>query len=71
MHIPFCMWAKDIPGIGDKQLDADNECICGKMVPLRGCIAMWSHRVGDEDYKWFQVCDPACILLHISIGGEN
>jgi hypothetical protein len=68
MFLPFTIRPEYIEGMTKEQLDAPAECMCGKQVPLKDCIAVWTHRAGEKQCGWFPACHPQCVVIHVVEG---
>jgi hypothetical protein len=68
MFHPFSIKPECIKGMTQEQLAQPTECMCGKQVPLKDCIAVWTHKAGETNCGWFPACHAQCVILHVIEG---
>lgn len=52
----------------DERLDAPLQCMCGKEVKLRDCLACWTTSPNDKEPGWYAACNGFCIVAHVTEG---
>ena len=67
MFLPFTCKASEVPAFSEMLDRRDQKCMCGGDVRLRNCLVTWTAH-GKEDYQYFAVCSPQCIIIHVREG---
>lgn len=48
--------------------DPQQTCLCGRAVPLRAALVVWTHPEGTDECAFYEVCSQTCFLRHINGG---
>ncbi len=70
MMIPFVCPIEAV--VYEAELDTPGkECMCSKRVSMRGKYAVWTHKVGTDNYNWFLACDIDCYTANVTEGHDQ
>lgn len=52
-----------------EQLDnPEQTCVCGRHVPFRSTLAVYTHPRDSGSWDWFSICNQTCFVRHCSEG---